>query len=703
MDRVRKNAEVDYAGDKRAIDEIYWYFPIQNIFGIEINDRIARIAMMDMVIHEDGHTNIENNDSLADPEIFNPKRDIRLGKYTFLLTNPPFGAKVTDEEVLKQYELGSRQKKRKSQRSEILFVERCLDFLRPGGRMGIVLPDGILTNSSLQYVRDFIERKTRILAVISMPQIAFVPVGAGVKASLLFLQKKRFDGEEIGNYPIFMSIADHIGYDATSRPDKNELPEILTEYQDFLKGKGEFNPAFVIYKEQLEGRYDPYYYQPRFLRAIKILESQKWGQTKLGDLLEISSETRDSRRKSDSYFNYIEISDIDIGQGEITSYSTILGKEAPSRARMALKRGDIILSTTRPYRGAIAIVPEALDNSIGSTGFTVLRAAKVNSLFLHALLRSNFFLSLLERHMTGSNYPAIASQDLANIKIPLPPRETQDEIASITEKAYKERKEKLAKAKELLDSIEPYLFDRLGIRMPQVKEGKSFAVKLENVKKGRFDPFHHRAIYAGFVESLRAGGYPTESLVQLVKLIASGQRPKGGVRHIEEGILSLGGEHINTNGGFDFSGIKYVPKEFFDRLTYAHLQPSDILIVKDGATTGKVAIVEEDFPYKEACINEHVFRIVPKDEIDPYYLFALLYSSLGQKQIQRLISGGAQKGIVAEAVKQIKVPVPPPQVQSRIAEEVKRRQKEAEQLRSQADKIVEEAKRKVEQMILGTK
>lgn len=162
MDRVRKNAEVDYAGDKRAIDEIYWYFPIQNIFGIEINDRIARIAMMDMVIHEDGHTNIENNDSLADPKIFNPKRDIRLGKYTFLLTNPPFGAKVKDEEVLKQYELGSKQKKRESQRSEILFIERCFDFLRPGGRMGIVIPHGILTNSSLQYVRDFIERKARI-------------------------------------------------------------------------------------------------------------------------------------------------------------------------------------------------------------------------------------------------------------------------------------------------------------------------------------------------------------------------------------------------------------------------------------------------------------------------------------------------------------------------------------------------------------
>lgn len=703
MDRVRKKAEVDYAGDKRTIEEIFWNFPRDSIFGIEINDRIARIAMMDMVIHEDGHTNIENNDSLGDPTLFNPKRDIKLGKYTFLLTNPPFGAKVKDEEVLKQYELGSKQKKRKSQRTEILFIERCLDFLRPSGRMGFVLPDGILTNSSLQYVRDFIERKAKILAVISLPQTAFVPVGAGVKASLLFLQKKRFDGEEIGNYPVFMSIAKHIGYDATSRPDKNELPEILGEYKEFLQGKREFNPAFVVYKQQLEGRIDPYYYQPHFLETLEFLTHCEWEQRRLIDCVKISNDTCDPRRSPEASFSYIEISDVDIRQGKITSYSTIPREKAPSRARMVLREGDIILSTTRPYRGAIAIVPEGLHKSIGSTGFAILRTTEINRLFLHALLRTDFVLSQLERNMTGSNYPAITAQDLANIKIPLPPHEIQREIANTMEEAYKEQREKLAKAKELLDSIEPYLLEQLGIRVPQMKQSRSFATRLESVKRGRFDPFHYRSIYTDFVESLKTGSYPTQNLGDLIELITSGQRPKGGVRHIEEGMPSLGGEHITADGGFNFSEVKYVPKEFFDGMSYAHLQPPDVLLVKDGATTGKVAIIEESFPYKEACINEHVFRIVPKEEVDPYYLFAFLYTRLGQKQIERLISGAAQKGIVAGAVNQINVSLPPRQVQSQIAEEIKRRRKEAERFRSQAEKVVKEAKEKAERMILGNR
>lgn len=240
VDKVRKNAEIKYKGDKRTIDEIYFHFPRDGVFGIEINDRIARVAMMDMVIHDDGHTNIENNDALLEVKKFHPKRDIRLEKYTLLLTNPPFGAIIKDEQVLKKYELGSKIKKRKAQRTEILFVERCLDFLRPGGRMGIVLPDGVLTNSSLQYVRDFIQRKAKILAVMSLPQTAFVPAGAGVKASLVFLQKKKVEGRILGNYPIFMAIAEKIGYDATGRPDKNELPNIVKDYKEFLKGKRKF-------------------------------------------------------------------------------------------------------------------------------------------------------------------------------------------------------------------------------------------------------------------------------------------------------------------------------------------------------------------------------------------------------------------------------------------------------------------------------
>jgi len=97
--------------------------------------------------------------------------------------------------------------------------------------MGIVLPDGVLTNIGSQYVRGYIDKRAKILAIISLPPETFKPFGSGVKPSLVFLQKKD-ENEDYGDYSIFMAHVDHIGYDATGRPDSNELPLILEKYKE---------------------------------------------------------------------------------------------------------------------------------------------------------------------------------------------------------------------------------------------------------------------------------------------------------------------------------------------------------------------------------------------------------------------------------------------------------------------------------------
>jgi len=106
--------------------------------------------------------------------------------------------------------------------------------------MGIVLPDGILTNSSLQHVRDFIMREARVLAVVSLPQHTFVPAGAGVKASLLFLRKWKEGEDREQDYPIFMAMAEHVGYTATGKDDDNNLPAIVEAYRRFKREHADF-------------------------------------------------------------------------------------------------------------------------------------------------------------------------------------------------------------------------------------------------------------------------------------------------------------------------------------------------------------------------------------------------------------------------------------------------------------------------------
>ena len=249
LDEVRKQAE-EFNKNEEAEKYRFWHdFAQNNLFGIEINDSIARVAKMNMIIHDDGHTNVIGFDTLEEVnKMSNKNPEFRKNHFDIIVTNPPFGANVKRSEhpYLEKFELGKKTdakgkiKAMDNQKTEVLFIERCIEFLKPGtGRMAIVLPDGILTNSSLQPVRNFLMEKCQIFAIVSLPQFTFTHFGAGVKSSLVFVRKK-IEQEKLGRYPIFMAIAEHIGYNATGRKDsKNDLDKICEEFKKF-KEKNKF-------------------------------------------------------------------------------------------------------------------------------------------------------------------------------------------------------------------------------------------------------------------------------------------------------------------------------------------------------------------------------------------------------------------------------------------------------------------------------
>ena len=199
MEHIQRQASRYY--DEGTPDhKNHWHdFARDRLFGIEVNDAIARVSKTNMILHDDGHSNVIGNDALLNfDKFYDQNRGFQKESFDIILTNPPFGANIKKEEksYLEDYKLG---KGRNSQKTEILFLERCFDFLKWGtGKLAIVLPDGILNNSSLQYVRDYIEQHYQILAVVSLPQTAFRYYEAGVKPSILFLRK--FSEEEYSLY-----------------------------------------------------------------------------------------------------------------------------------------------------------------------------------------------------------------------------------------------------------------------------------------------------------------------------------------------------------------------------------------------------------------------------------------------------------------------------------------------------------------------
>lgn len=263
LDKVRRQANEEFPNYNEDKEEYvgwedYWHnFAQKNLYGIEINEQIARTAKMNMIIHDDGHTNVVSVDGLlndADVYKFTSNKGFQYNRFNFIITNPPFGSSVKQNEksYLKNYFLGekhpdwldyknTKKEIRNNQSTEVLFIEQCYNYLKEGGYLAVVIPDGILTNSSLQYVRDAIEDWYRIVSVVSMPQTAFSATGAGVKSSVLFLKKyTKAQTQKLKDLKIQIqnSIKTEFGYVNKIEAWDKEKKEIIKDLKGFANSSG---------------------------------------------------------------------------------------------------------------------------------------------------------------------------------------------------------------------------------------------------------------------------------------------------------------------------------------------------------------------------------------------------------------------------------------------------------------------------------
>lgn len=203
-------------------------FKFFHLHGLEKSDRMVRIAMTDMMLHDDGHTNIRNQDALLSfenyPDIIALRDDekkesanIDPAIFDIVLTNPPFGSIMRQETMvmLGRFDLGY---KKKSLPLEILGLERSLQFLKPGGRIAIVLPEHMMKGKNAAFVRKWLYRVVRIKAIFFFPEEAFTPFGAMVKTCLCIFQKLQKKEQPGNDDPAFLCEVENLGYEATGKP-----------------------------------------------------------------------------------------------------------------------------------------------------------------------------------------------------------------------------------------------------------------------------------------------------------------------------------------------------------------------------------------------------------------------------------------------------------------------------------------------------
>jgi type I restriction enzyme M protein len=221
--------------DKQRVRDIIADVAKQNFFGFDINPDLVKATKMNMVMNNDGSGNILRENSLLPPhewnsdfkstlakalgiEITDLTHHSKIGFFDVIVTNPPFGSKIPidDSHILSQFDIAKRSK---SMPPEQVFIERCVQLLKPNGRLAIVLPDSILGAPGLIDIRKWLLKYTRIVASIDLHQDTFQPF-TGVQTSVLVVQKKTVEelNEPNFNYPIFMAMIEKVGHDKRGNP-----------------------------------------------------------------------------------------------------------------------------------------------------------------------------------------------------------------------------------------------------------------------------------------------------------------------------------------------------------------------------------------------------------------------------------------------------------------------------------------------------
>ncbi|MEQ8675571.1 MAG: hypothetical protein RLP44_29165 [Aggregatilineales bacterium] len=203
----------------------------------------------------------------------------------------------------------------------------------------------------------------------------------------------------------------------------------------------------------IEERYDIDYHLP----AEGIKQYPENRLITVSDIADVSNEVRDPSQIPEEEFLYVDIASIDISSGLVTNPQELLGEEAPSRARMVIHKNYVVVSTVRPTRGAIAVIPQELDNQICSTGFTVLKCKpNIDPYYLQFVLKLPSTLEQFRKFSTGSSYPAILSSDVLKTLIPKAEEGKQNQISQQMKISIQKRIEFLKQADDIMNQAIEY-------------------------------------------------------------------------------------------------------------------------------------------------------------------------------------------------------------------------------------------------------
>jgi type I restriction enzyme M protein len=466
------------------IDRIKTDFALAKVYGIEIHETLARICKINLLLHHDGHTNIEAGRSCLDIVFTKPRLTPERGRFHRVVGNPPFGDEVPegDEDHLGENSLANFElaEGRSAVASEHVILERSIAFLEPGGRLGLVVPDGVLNNqgekSNCPRVRRFVATHGFIEAIVSLPDYAFRKSGAQNKTSILFFRKftrseqskfmsayRTAKAQKVPDpisaaweefeHRVFLGEANFVGYTATgSLSAQNDLynseaggvlaidqsSTILGEYRTFLcdpnvyQGINSPDCMAISFRElwlaHTSHRLDPKYFL--FKRQEQTTIPAGWVRLPLRDVMQRREDEAHPENAPDQ-----PVTVMTIGQsGEIRARQAGKGKSPPEwlgtyfedspSQWFAAKGNDVVFSSIDLWKGCISVVPNEFDGALVTKEFPIYAVVdeRLDPEFISCLLRSRYYQRAFREITAGhSNRRRTQREDFEELEICFPP------------------------------------------------------------------------------------------------------------------------------------------------------------------------------------------------------------------------------------------------------------------------------------------
>ena len=657
----------------------------KSIYGIEKEYRLSKVAKVSAFMYGMDEINILYADALA----YNER--IKENYFNVLIANPPYSVKgflETIENDRDKYILTTTVDPKsfyKNNTIETFFIERAKQLLKPNGIVGIILPTSILSKGSQKSTSDkentYVATREILFKYFEFVAIAEFGSGTfgktGTTTAILFLRKRDDNPEPAEHYKLRVDLwfknnktRDFIYEDVHLLKKYCEHIDInIDDYKTLL----EFEPNEKLLNFDLFKEYTNDFVNSKDTKNLKESYQKQLVNVEKNITSELNKELKSSKTKTSEEELKAKIKElVAIRKTELqTELETELEKRHIEFIQNIEKDKVLyfILAYTNQQKVLVIKSPDDNKEKKNFLGYEWSdRKGKEGIKFIGVNVKTTKIGNEEEDDDSEDENIIYNIEALSQIKTPLYDNQNSQNTEKIN---YYIQQNFLGNDFEIPENLQKYV-------------SHARLVDMLDFKRKNFDKVISLSPKITIEISTK---WELTKIQDFVDTIESGKRPEGGVGNYTSGAWSLGGEHIHaTLGTVDLSTPKYVPIEFYENCEKGKLKENDILICKDGALTGKVAMLRNELNNQKAMINEHVFIIRCPDLTKQKYLFNFLFSDIGQKLLKTNITGAAQGGLNSTNLKNIKIANPKFEIQQKIVEEIEILNNECNNLRN---KLVE--------------